>query len=154
MRHRKTGRKFGRTPEHRRMMMRNLATSLFEHEQIKTTMAKAKELQPYAEKLITMAVKGLRRQQKVDPDRLPLAEFRRVLAVLTQKEICYKLFFEIAPRYLERPGGYTRIFRLAHKRQGDCSVMAVIQLIPEDEQLSREQDKASEESTETVEAAT
>ena len=116
------------------MLLRNLATSLFEHERIETTLAKAKELQPYAEKLITTACRGLRRQRQTEfPDRLPLAEFRRVLAVLTRKEIAYKLFFEVAPRYLERPGGYSRIFRLAHRRQGDCSQMAVIQLIGADE---------------------
>lgn len=134
MRHRKAGRKFKRSPEHRRMLLRNLATSLFEHEQIETTLAKAKEIQPYAEKLITMACRGLRRQKQNGAEgKLPLAEFRRILAVLTNKQVAYKLFFEIAPRYLERPGGYTRIFKLAHRRQGDCSQMAVIQLIPADE---------------------
>ncbi|RUL85391.1 50S ribosomal protein L17 [Tautonia sociabilis] len=136
MRHRKAGRKFKRSPEHRRMLLRNLATSFFEHEQIKTTQAKAKELQPYAEKLITLAVRGIRRQKALGgdkADRLPLAEFRRSLTVLTRKDIAYKLFFEIAPRYMERPGGYSRIFKLAHRRQGDCSPMAIIQLIPADE---------------------
>jgi large subunit ribosomal protein L17 len=118
------------------MLLRNLATSFFEHERIETTQAKAKELQPYAEKLITMAVRGLRRQQALggdDAQKLPLAEFRRVLAVLTRKDIAYKLFFEIAPRFMERPGGYTRIFKLAMRRQGDCSPMAIIQLIGADE---------------------
>jgi large subunit ribosomal protein L17 len=118
------------------MLLRNLATSFFEHERIETTQAKAKELQPYAEKLITMAVRGLRRQQALGGDeaqKLPLAEFRRILTVLTRKDIAYKLFFEIAPRYMERPGGYTRIFKLAMRRQGDCSPMAIIQLIGADE---------------------
>ncbi|WP_152052700.1 50S ribosomal protein L17 [Tautonia marina] len=136
MRHRKAGRKFKRTPEHRRMLLRNLATSLFEHERIETTQAKAKDLQPYAEKLITLAVRGLRRQKALggdDADKMPLAEFRRSLAVLTRKDIAYKLFQEIAPRYLERPGGYSRIYKLAHRRQGDCSPMALIELIPADE---------------------
>ena len=136
MRHRKAGRKFKRTPEHRRMLLRNLATSLFEHDRIQTTQAKAKELQPYAEKLITMAVRGIRRQRALGGDaaeKLPLAEFRRSLTVLTRKDIAYRLFFEIAPRYLERPGGYSRIFKLAHRRQGDCSPMAIIELIPADE---------------------
>ena len=139
MRHRKAGRKFKRTPEHRRMLLRNLATSLFEHERIETTQAKAKELQPYAEKLITMAIRGVKRQkQNGAEDKLPLAELRRSLAVLTRKDVCYKLFFEIAPRYLERPGGYTRLFKLAHRRQGDCSPMAVLQLIPADEPVRSE----------------
>ncbi|QDV32215.1 50S ribosomal protein L17 [Tautonia plasticadhaerens] len=136
MRHRKAGRKFKRSPEHRRMLMRNLATSFFEHERIETTQAKAKELQPYAEKLITMAVRGIRRQKALGgdaADKLPLAEFRRILTVLTRKDVAYKLFFEIAPRYMERPGGYSRIFKLAHRRQGDCSQMAIIQLIGADE---------------------
>lgn len=118
------------------MLMRNLATSFFEHERIETTQAKAKELQPYAEKLITMAVRGIRRQKALGgdaADKLPLAEFRRILTVLTRKDVAYKLFFEIAPRYMERPGGYSRIFKLAHRRQGDCSQMAVIQLIGADE---------------------
>lgn len=120
------------------MLLRNLATSLFEHERIETTQAKAKDLQPYAEKLITLAVRGLRRQKALGgeaADKMPLAEFRRSLAVLTRKDIAYKLFQEIAPRYLERPGGYSRIYKLAHRRQGDCSPMALIELIPGDEPI-------------------
>lgn len=137
MRHRKAGRKFKRTPEHRRMLLRNLATSFFEHGRITTTLAKAKEIQPYSEKLITTAVRGIKRQRQTEhPDRLPLAEFRRCLAVLTSKEITYKLFHDIAPRFMERPGGYTRIFKLAKVRQGDAAPMAVITLLGEDEQIS------------------
>lgn len=138
MRHRKAGRKFKRSPSHRRMLLRNLATSLFEHGKITTTVAKAKELQPYAEKLITLAVRGLKRQRQTEhPERLPLAEFRRALAVLTRKEIAYKLFFEIAPRFEDRPGGYTRLFKLARLRQGDCSQMAVISLLAAGEEVAR-----------------
>lgn len=130
MRHRKAGRKFKRSPAHRRMLLRNLATSLFEHGKITTTLAKAKELQPYAEKLITLAVKGNKRQRQTDhPERIPLAEFRRALSVLTTKTVAYKLFLEIAPRFENRPGGYTRIYKLARLRQGDCSQMAVISLL-------------------------
>lgn len=136
MRHRKAGRKFKRSPAHRRMLLRNLATSLFEHGKITTTLAKAKEIQPYSEKLITLAVHGLKRQRQTEhPEHIPLAEFRRVLAVLTRKDIAYKLFQEIAPRFEERPGGYTRIFKLAKLRQGDCSQMAVISLIPAGEEV-------------------
>jgi large subunit ribosomal protein L17 len=109
MRHRKAGRKFKRSPEHRRMLLRNLAT---------------------------LSVRGIKRQKALGgdaADRMPLAEFRRSLAVLTRKDIAYKLFQEIGPRFLERPGGYTRIYKLAHRRQGDCSPMALIELIPADE---------------------
>ena len=87
MRHRKAGRKFKRSPSHRRMLLRNLATALLEHGKIRTTLAKAKELQPYTEKLITLARDGW------DTNR-----FRHTLAVLTSKEVAYKLFHEIGPR--------------------------------------------------------
>ncbi len=137
MRHRKAGRKFKRSPAHRRMLLRNLATSLFEHGKITTTQAKAKELQPYAEKLISMACRGLRRQNEIDATKLPLAEFRRSLTVLTRKDVAYKLFFEIAPTFVDRPGGYTRIFKLAKLRQGDCSQMAVISLLGPGEEKAR-----------------
>ncbi len=122
MRHRKAGRKFKRSPSHRRMLLRNLATSLLEHGKMQTTLAKAKELQPYVEKLISQARDGFQ-----------LAQFRRVLAVLTRKEIAFKLFHEIGPRYKGRPGGYTRIYKLAKVRQGDAAPMAVISLLGADE---------------------
>lgn len=122
MRHRKAGRKFKRSPSHRRMMLRNLATALLEHGKITTTLAKAKEVQPFTEKLITLARGGFK-----------LDEFRRALAVVTKKDVCFKLFHEIGPRYASRPGGYTRIFKLAKLRQGDCSQMAVITLLGDEE---------------------
>jgi large subunit ribosomal protein L17 len=124
MRHCKAGRKFKRSPSHRRMLLRNLATALIEHGQIKTTLAKAKEVQPFTEKLISLARNGFE-----------LNNFRRVLAVLTQKDVCYKLFNEVGPRYRGRPGGYTRIFKLAKVRQGDAAPMAVLALLGEAEQL-------------------
>ena len=131
MRHRKAGRKFKRTPSHRRMMLRNLATSLIEHGKIETTLAKAKELQAFAEKIITLARVG-----PVGPDgKFPLNNFRRCLAVLTKKDVCYKLFHEVGPRYADRPGGYTRIFKLAKVRQGDAAPMAVISLLGADEKV-------------------
>src|SRR5206468_10939909 len=102
MRHRKAGRKFKRSPEHRRMLLRNLATALLEHGRIETTLAKAKEVQPYTEKLITLAKDGWN-----------LNNFRRVLAVVTKKDVAFKLFKEIGPRFQSRPGGYTRIYKLA-----------------------------------------
>lgn len=122
MRHQKAGRKFKRSPSHRRMLLRNLATALLEHGKITTTLAKAKEVQPFTEKLITLAKDGWN-----------LDHFRRSLAVLTSKEVAFKLFHEIGPRFKERSGGYTRIYKLAKVRQGDASAMAVISLLGEKE---------------------
>lgn len=122
MRHQKAGRKFKRSPSHRRMLLRNLATALLEHGKIRTTLAKAKEVQPYTEKLITMARGGWNTNR-----------FRRCLAVLTSKDVANKLFREIGPRYKDRSGGYTRIYKLAKVRQGDAAPMAVIALLGEGE---------------------
>jgi large subunit ribosomal protein L17 len=124
MRHRNAGRKFKRTPSHRRMLLRNLATALIEHGRIETTLAKAKELQPFAEKLITLAKDGWN-----------LNNFRRVNAVLTQKKVAFNLFHDIGPRFAGRSGGYTRIFKLAKVRQGDAAQMAVISLLGADEKV-------------------
>jgi large subunit ribosomal protein L17 len=126
MRHRNAGRKFKRSPSHRRMMLRNLATSLLEHGKIETTLAKAKEVQPFTEKLITLARGGFN-----------LNNFRRCLAVVTKKDVCFKLFNEIGPRYAGRPGGYIRIFKLARVRQGDAAPMAVITLLGADEVIAK-----------------
>jgi large subunit ribosomal protein L17 len=124
MRHRKAGRKFKRSPEHRRMLLRNLATALLEHGRIETTLAKAKEVQPFTEKLITLAREGWN-----------LNNFRRVLAVVTKKDVAFALFKEIGPRFQNRPGGYTRIYKLAKVRQGDAAPMAVIALLGAKEQI-------------------
>jgi large subunit ribosomal protein L17 len=106
------------------MMLRNLATSLIEHGRIETTLAKAKEVQPFTEKLITLARGGWN-----------LNNFRRVLAVVTKKDVAFKLFKEIGPRYKDRNGGYTRIYKLAKVRQGDAAPMGVISLLGEAEQV-------------------
>lgn len=106
------------------MMLRNLATSLLEHGRIETTLAKAKEVQPYTEKLITLAKDGWN-----------LNNFRRVLAVVTKKDVAFKLFKEIGPRFSSRPGGYTRIYKLAKVRQGDAAPMGVLALLGENEQI-------------------
>ncbi len=124
MRHRKAGRKFKRTPEHRRMLLRNLATSFFEHGRMETTLAKAKEVQPFAEKLITLAKDGW-----------DLTRFRRVLAVVTRKDIAFKLFNEIGPKFKDRPGGYTRLYKLAKVRQGDAAPMGVLTLLGEGDEV-------------------
>ena len=106
------------------MMLRNLATSFLEHGRMETTLAKAKEVQPFVEKLITLAKEGWN-----------LNNFRRVLAVVTKKDVAYRLFHEIGPRFQGRPGGYTRIFKLAKVRQGDAAPMAVISLLGANEQI-------------------
>src|SRR5215217_5137278 len=115
MRHRNAGRKFKRSPSHRRMLLRNLATALIEHGRIETPLAKAKEVQPFTEKLITLAKDGWN-----------LNNFRRVLAVVTKKDVAFQLFNEVGPRLQGRTGGYTRIYKLAKVRQSDAAPMAVI----------------------------
>ncbi len=116
MRHRKKGRKLQRTASHRRAMMRNLATSLFRHERIETTTAKAKELRPYAERLITLARRG------------DLHARRLVARKIQDREVLGKLFDEISSRYAERPGGYTRILKLGN-RKGDAAEISLIELV-------------------------
>ena len=116
MRHRKKGRQLSRTRSRRKATLRNLATSLFRHERIETTTAKAKELRPYAERLITLARRGD-------------VHARRLAAMKIQdREILGKLFDEIAPRYMERPGGYTRVLKLGN-RKGDAAEMSLIELV-------------------------
>ena len=116
MRHRVHGRKLGRTSAHRKAMFRNQLTSLFEHERITTTVAKAKELRPQAERMVTLARTGT------------LANRRRILSDIHNKDVVRKLFDEIAPRFADRPGGYTRIMRLG-RRRGDNAEMAIIEFI-------------------------
>ncbi|MBI1322911.1 50S ribosomal protein L17 [bacterium] len=138
MRHRSAGTKLKREPEHRNMLLRNLATSVLEHGKITTTLAKAKAAQPVVEQLITLAKGGW-----------DLNKFRRSLTVVTKKDIAWRLFKDyvdsdekthkaIGARFADRQGGYTRIYKLAKVRQGDCSQMAVLSLIPEDETLAQE----------------
>lgn len=116
MRHRKKGRQLSRTSEHRKMLLRNLAISLVQHGRIETTTAKAKELRIFVEPLITRAKRG------------DLHARRLVSRQIHDREALSKLFDEIAPRYAERPGGYTRVLRLGH-RSGDAAEMALIELV-------------------------
>ena len=116
MRHRVAGRKLGRTTEHRTAMLRNLSTSLFLHEQIQTTLAKAKELRPFAERLITMSKKET------------LHARRQVMRHIKDEKVVAKMFDTLSARYSERPGGYTRIIK-AGPRRGDMVEMAIIQLV-------------------------
>jgi large subunit ribosomal protein L17 len=118
VRHRRTGRKFGRDASHRKALFSNLAGSLFEHGRIRTTEAKAKELRPIAEQLITLARK--------DPG--DVAAQRQAVAYLRSKDAVHRLFHEVAPRFTERPGGYTRIIKLG-PRPGDAAPMAYIELV-------------------------
>jgi large subunit ribosomal protein L17 len=116
------GSRLGSDPAHQRLMMANLAASLFAAEAIVTTEAKAKALRPVAEKLITKA-----RKASIDPD-VRLHHLRDVLSFLGDREMTTKLFDEIGPRYTERNGGYTRILKLG-PRQGDNADMARIELV-------------------------
>ncbi len=116
MRHNIGYRKLGRTSSHRKALLRSLATSLFRHERIRTTVPKAKELRPFAEKLITLARKDT------------LHARRQVLRVVMDKEVVKKLFNTLAPRFVTRPGGYTRILRLG-TRLGDGAVVSIVELI-------------------------
>jgi large subunit ribosomal protein L17 len=121
MRHQKSGRKLNRNSSHRKAMFSNMANSLFDHEIIKTTLPKAKELRRVAEPLITMA-----KNDSVANRRLAFARLR-------DKEMVGKLFNELGPRYAGRPGGYTRIMKCGF-RSGDAAPMAYIELVDRPEQ--------------------
>ena len=139
MRHRKIGRKFNRTSSHRSAMFKNMAVSLIDHEIIKTTLPKAKELRRIAEPLITLS-----KTDNVANRRLAFNRTRNAAAV-------GKLFSELGPRYAERPGGYTRILKCGF-RSGDSAPMAYIELVDrapveDSEALSEEEDLAQENSS-------
>jgi len=116
MRHGKKGRKLSRTASHRKATLRNMATALFRHGRIETTTAKAKELRPFAERLITLARRG------------DLHARRLAARKIQDRQVLGNLFDEIAPRYAERPGGYTRILKLG-TRKGDAAEMSLIELV-------------------------
>ncbi|MCE5186673.1 MAG: 50S ribosomal protein L17 [Planctomycetaceae bacterium] len=137
------GRQLSRTSEHRLALRRNLVSSLFEHETVSTTMEKAKEVKSFAEKLITLAKKG------------DLAARRRAIALLNNRSIVAeedgefvrkgtvvgKLFTEIGPRFLDRPGGYTRIIKLSKRRLGDGGQLVLLQLVGAGEEKAAPQKK-------------
>jgi large subunit ribosomal protein L17 len=118
MRHRVAHRKLGRTTPHRIALLRNLATALFERERIRTTLPKAKEVRPFAERLITLA---RREDDRIHARRLAARDIQ-------DRKIVKKLFDSIGPRFATRPGGYTRILRLG-PRQGDGAEMALLELV-------------------------
>ena len=120
MRHRKSGRKLNRTSSHRRAMFRNMATALLKHEQIKTTLPKAKELGPVVEQMITLGKRG------------SLHSRRQALSYLKDEAIVRKLFEGLAERYESRAGGYTRVLK-AGFRYGDAAPMAYIEFVDRDE---------------------
>lgn len=119
----KKGPRLGGSPAHQRLILRNMATQLFEHGRITTTEAKARTLRPYAEKLITKA-------KKAHLGENPLHNRREVLKSITDKGVVHHLFTEIAPTFAERPGGYTRITKIG-PRHGDNAPMAVIEIVTE-----------------------
>lgn len=119
MRHRKAGRKLNRTAPHRKAMFANMAAALVKHEQIVTTLPKAKELRPIVDKLITLAKRG------------DLHARRQAIAYMRDKPMVAKLFETLGPRYAERPGGYSRVLK-AGFRYGDSAPMAVIELVDRD----------------------
>lgn len=145
MRHRVAGRRLSRTSQHRLAMRRNLVASLIQHETISTTIEKAKEVKAFAEKLITLARKGT------------LSARRRAITLLGDRDIIDhedgkavkkgtligKLFSEIGPRYLDRPGGYTRIIRLSLRRLGDNGQVVLLQLVGPEETSKKETKAAS-----------
>jgi large subunit ribosomal protein L17 len=118
MRHGKSGRRLGRTTSHREAMFRNLVTSFLNHEKITTTDAKAKEIRSVAEKMITLGKRG------------DLHSLRQAASYIREKSVVTKLFSTIAPRYKDRPGGYTRIIKLGI-RQGDAAAVSLIELVEE-----------------------
>jgi large subunit ribosomal protein L17 len=116
MRHRRAGKKLGRDSAHRKALYSNLAGALIEHGRIKTTVAKAKAVKPLAEQMITLGKRG-----DLHARRLALAELR-------SQDVVHQLFADVAPRFADRPGGYTRIVKLG-PRQGDAAEMAYLELV-------------------------
>ncbi|MBN1402030.1 MAG: 50S ribosomal protein L17 [Anaerolineae bacterium] len=125
MRHRVAGRHLSRDSAQRRALFRNLMTELFRHERIRTTKAKALAIRADAEKLVTIAKHGTTKREAEEND---VHERRLVAAVLTDPAITKKLFDDIAPRFMQRPGGYTRMLSLG-KRQGDAADMVILELV-------------------------
>ena len=116
MRHRRSGRKLGRDASHRKALYANLTASLIEHGRIKTTVAKAKEVRPVAEEMITLGRRG------------DVPARREALKFLRSQDVVHKLFSDVGPRFSDRPGGYSRIVKLG-PRQGDAAEMAYLELV-------------------------
>jgi large subunit ribosomal protein L17 len=142
MRHRNAHRKLGRVSEHRTALLRNQAEALLAHERIETTVPKAKELRPFVERLITIAKRGVK---AADPKGASLSARRLVMRDVLNETVVTKLFDDLAPRFMDRPGGYTRILKLGHRR-GDAAEVAQIELIGSefDPKKAEEEKKAAE----------
>jgi len=134
MRHRKKGRKLNRTSSHRKALMRNMVTTFIDQEQIETTDAKAKELRPLAERLVTLAKRG-------GDD---LAARRRALRIVRDRKVVAKLFDEIGPRYSDRPGGYTRIIKVENRR-GDGAPLSMLRFVTEPVTFKEKKHRPEEE---------
>ena len=150
MRHRVAHRKLGRVTEHRIAMLRNQATALLRHEHLTTTVPRAKELRPFVERLITVAKRGL---AGGETNGHVLTARRLVMQDLQDREVVTKLFDTIAPRFAERPGGYTRLLRIGY-RKGDSAEVAQVELIGSefDPKKAEEEKKAAEAAAEAGEA--
>lgn len=138
MRHQKTGRKLGRNSSHRKAMYRNMVTSLFKHEKLETTDAKAKELKPIAEKLITLAKRG------------DLHSRRIALSYMKDNSVTHKLFEEKKGRFTSRQGGYVRIIKKGIRR-GDGANISIVQLLPSEKEKKKteKKSKSSDKNTKT-----
>lgn len=147
MRHRVAHRKLGRVTEHRLSLLRNQAQALLRHERISTTVAKAKELRPFVERLITVAKRGM-----VDgDDTIRAVNARRMVRRdLADRAVAAKLFDTIAPRFASRPGGYTRLIRLGFRR-GDAAELAQVELIGSEYDPALEKPKTDRKADETPE---
>jgi large subunit ribosomal protein L17 len=143
MRHQNAHRKLGRDSSHRTALLRNQAEALLRHEKIETTVPKAKELRPYVERLITIAKRGVKAN---DPKGASLSARRLVMRDVLNETVVTKLFDELAPRFMDRAGGYTRILKLGHRR-GDAAEVAQIELIGSefDPKKAEAEKKAAEE---------
>src|SRR5512136_1401497 len=139
MRHLRAGRNLGRAPSHRSAMVRNLVTSLFKHEQMETTDARAKELRQVAERMITLAKRG------------DLHARRQALATIKEKAVVHKLFEELKNRFMDRQGGYVRIVK-KENRKGDGALISIVQLLLKEEGKKKEKKKGkTKEKTQAAE---
>jgi len=138
MRHLKRGKKLSRTSAHRRALLRNLAANLIYEERIVTTPEKAKEVRPFVERLITLAKRG------------GLANYRRAISKLKDEDAAHKLFHEIAERFKDTPGGYTRILHLADRRLGDGSSQVIFELVRKSTQSKERKKKPKKKVEEEV----
>jgi large subunit ribosomal protein L17 len=139
MRHRKRSGKLGRTSAHRLALVRNLVTALLEHERVETTDAKARELRRVADRMITLGKRG------------DLHARRRALRVIRSKDVASKVFTNLAERYRERPGGYTRVIKL-RTRVGDAAPMSIVELVDSEKGAPQKKDSGKKSDSRTKQA--